>query len=133
MPANDSQVGGEHYQASFQHWDFITLSGLGYLEGCATKYITRWRDKNGAQDLQKATHYLQKLREVATEGRVKPPAPIASLPVTQFCVANELTAEESILIAQIASWAHPEDLLAAERGLAQLLLRAQRESHGEEG
>ena len=124
MPANDAQIGGEHYRAEYQHWDFITINGLGYLEGCATKYITRWRKKNGAQDLNKATHYLQKLREVATEGRVKPPAHVLSIQVLRFCVANELTGEEAVLIAQIASWHDPDDLLEAERGLAEMLAKA---------
>ena len=38
MTANDRQIGGDHYQAELQHWDFIELNGLGYLEACATKY-----------------------------------------------------------------------------------------------
>lgn len=127
MPANDEQIGGEHYRASYQHWDFITINRLGYLEGCATKYITRWRKKNGAQDLRKATHYLQKLREVATEGRVAPPKNVSSIQVMRFSVANELTDQESILIARIASWEHADDLLEAERELSDLLTEATKE------
>jgi hypothetical protein len=35
----------------------------GYLQGCAQKYIWRWEDKNGKQDLEKAIEYLVKLVE----------------------------------------------------------------------
>jgi hypothetical protein len=60
---NDYQVGGDHYAkgGDIQHWDFVELNGMGYLEGCATKYVTRWRFKNGKQDLEKAVHYITKL------------------------------------------------------------------------
>jgi hypothetical protein len=35
----------------------------GYLEGCAQKYLWRWEQKNGKQDLEKAVEYLGKLLE----------------------------------------------------------------------
>ena len=63
--ANSSQVGGGHYKAHIQHWDFVIANDLGYFEGQITKYITRWRKKNGVQDLLKARHFLDKLIEVA--------------------------------------------------------------------
>ena len=131
MSANDSQIGGEHYHTDYQHWDFITLYGLGYLEGCATKYITRWRKKGGLQDLSKAMHYLQKLREVATEGRMEPPAHAPRNEVRRFCTTNGLTGEESALIWRIVSWNRPDDLLEAERGLAELLSKAAKEGEGD--
>lgn len=64
MSANDRQEYGDHYQADFQHWDLIERYSIGYLEGCATKYLTRWRKKNGLQDLKKARHYTEKLLEL---------------------------------------------------------------------
>ena len=33
-------------------------------EGCAIKYLSRWREKGGLQDLKKARHYLDKLIEM---------------------------------------------------------------------
>ena len=66
MSVNDEQVGGEHYQKPIQPWDYITLNRLGYLEGNIIKYVTRYKEKNGLQDLQKAKHYLDKLIEVNT-------------------------------------------------------------------
>jgi len=64
--ANDKQVGGSHYAVkAIQPWDYIVANNLGYLEGNIVKYISRWKDKNGVQDLKKAQHYLQKLIEVS--------------------------------------------------------------------
>lgn len=64
ITANDRQVGGAHYlNNQYQHWDYAYDMGLSYPEGCATKYLTRWSDKNGVEDLQKALHYIEKLIE----------------------------------------------------------------------
>lgn len=64
MGANDEQVGGAHYNKPIQHWDYVVAQGLGYFEGQITKYVSRWRDKNGLEDLRKARHFLDKLIEV---------------------------------------------------------------------
>ncbi len=63
--ANSTQVAGSHYRSEIQHWDYVIANDLGYFEGQITKYVTRWRKKNGVQDLHKARHFLQKLIEVA--------------------------------------------------------------------
>ena len=68
--ANDKQYGGTHYQCqTIQPWDYVTANNLGYLEGTAIKYITRWRHKNGIEDIRKAIHFLEKLVEVETANR----------------------------------------------------------------
>lgn len=91
--ANERQVGGSHYQSSMQHWDFVEDNGVGYLEGCATKYVTRWRKKNGLQDLEKGCHYIEKLIELAKDGRESRSR--GSVLVPAFCIANDLTSAES--------------------------------------
>ena len=64
--ADDMQVGGSHYKdKAIQPWDYIVANNLGYLEGNVVKYVSRWRDKGGIEDLRKAQHYLTKLIEVA--------------------------------------------------------------------
>lgn len=61
--ANTTQVGGSHYQKAIQPWDYIIANSLGYLEGNIIKYVSRYKEKNGKQDLEKAKHYLDKLIE----------------------------------------------------------------------
>lgn len=63
--ANARQVGGQHYGLSdFQHWDMVDLFGLDYFQGQITKYVMRWKKKNGLQDLDKARHFLDKYIEL---------------------------------------------------------------------
>lgn len=74
MKANSRQVGGTHYKdMSIEHWDVVALNGLDYFQGQITKYVMRWRGKNGLQDLDKAGHFLEKYIEVEklrAEGRL---------------------------------------------------------------
>ena len=70
MSANDMQVGGEHYQSkSIQPWDAMQAwmtpdQFKGFLWGNVIKYIARWQDKGGVEDLRKARHYMDKLIEI---------------------------------------------------------------------
>jgi len=57
-----SQVGGDHYsKLNIQPVEYIIANDLNYLQGNVIKYVTRYRDKNGIEDLKKAEHYLQML------------------------------------------------------------------------
>lgn len=65
LSANEIQIGGDHYKSQgIQPWDFIVANNMGFLDGNVVKYVTRYRQKNGLQDLEKARHYLDKLIEV---------------------------------------------------------------------
>ncbi len=64
MSANNKQIAGSHYKSNMECWDYILANDLGYLEGTAIKYITRWKKKNGVEDILKAIHFLEKLVEV---------------------------------------------------------------------
>lgn len=65
VPVNRRQVGGTHYGLrSYQHWDMVAEFNLDYFQGQITKYVMRWRDKNGVEDLEKAGHYLEKYMEI---------------------------------------------------------------------
>jgi len=61
------QVGGNHYQLPIEPWDYVCANNLGYLEGNVIKYISRWKSKDGLQDLLKAQHYIEKLIKVENE------------------------------------------------------------------
>lgn len=62
---NDKQVGGSHYKdLAIQPIEYIHANHLSYLEGNAVKYITRHQSKGGAQDIQKAIHYLEMILEL---------------------------------------------------------------------
>lgn len=52
-------------RGKIETWDFIIDKGMNFLEGNIIKYVTRWRGKNGVEDLKKARVYLDKLIEEA--------------------------------------------------------------------
>lgn len=63
--ALDKQVGGGHYKKmAIQPVEFIEKNNIPYLEGNAIKYICRHAEKGGEQDIDKAIHYLQLLKEL---------------------------------------------------------------------
>ncbi len=52
------QVGGSHYQLPIQPVEYIYKNNLDFFQGNVVKYVTRYKQKNGLQDLQKAKHYI---------------------------------------------------------------------------
>ncbi len=63
-PAKERQVAGEHYKTmKIQPSEFIRKNNIGWYEGNAIKYICRYKQKGGIQDIDKAIHYLQLLKE----------------------------------------------------------------------
>ena len=64
LEAVAKQVGGSHYSTlSIQPIDYIVKNNLGYREGNVIKYVTRYKTKNGLEDIEKAIHYLEMIRE----------------------------------------------------------------------
>ena len=60
------QIGGNHYVQDIQPWDAMqswmtSMEFKGFLRGNVIKYVARYKDKNGVEDLEKAMHYLDKL------------------------------------------------------------------------
>jgi hypothetical protein len=71
MDALKEQIGGDHYRSrEIQPIEFILANNMGFCEGSVVKYVTRWQDKGGVEDLRKAKHYLEFLLE-KEEGRAK--------------------------------------------------------------
>lgn len=63
----NKQVGGDHYKTcKIQPVEYIHANGLGFLEGCVLKRITRHNKPSGkgVQDIDKAIHELQLLKEL---------------------------------------------------------------------
>lgn len=52
---------------TLQPVEYIYLNNIGYIEGSVIKYVSRWKNKNGVEDLEKAKHFLDIL--IALEGK----------------------------------------------------------------
>ena len=60
MSALDIQIGGSHYRnKGIQPIELIVALNLNFIEGNIIKYITRYKEKNGVQDIMKCIHYSQ--------------------------------------------------------------------------
>ena len=122
-----AQEGGDHYQAEYQHWDFVLEAEIGYLAGNATKYISRWRKKNGVQDLLKALSYIDKMiatRETS-EWHYRPSRWKIGVLTDRFIASAGLTEEEGNLIHLLAGPC-PLEMLKHARVCLNKLLRAAR-------
>lgn len=65
MSALNTQIGGDHYKGkAIQPIEYISANNLNFAEGAIVKYISRWRDKNGYEDLLKIKHYVDLLIEM---------------------------------------------------------------------
>lgn len=123
--ANDRQVGGAHYQvAKYQHWDFAADARLPYLEGVFTKYVDRHERKNGAEDIEKAIHYAEKLLECAVEGRVYPVSyAYYEEPLRRFLAERPwLTVYERLALQLVCGWTSSAMLEEAVSALKQAKL-----------
>ena len=58
-----TQIGGEHYKLPIQPIDFIVKNNIPFREANIIKYVVRYKNKNGIEDLKKARHYLDMIIE----------------------------------------------------------------------
>ena len=99
MQANDKQIGGEHYKAQYQHWDYVTDLKLPYMLAQLTRYVLRWKKKNGLEDVRKAIHYNQKEREHLMERKKQYQTLTKAL-----CEANNIGEHERLVLEMVADY-----------------------------
>lgn len=94
--AIDLQIGGSHYKTlQMQPVEFIVSAGLSYIQGNIVKYITRYKHKNGKQDVEKCMHYAQLAIELQSNGpRLK-----ALNLAYSYCKVNKLNKLQTNIIA----------------------------------
>jgi hypothetical protein len=56
------QIAGSHYsKLKIQPMEYCLGNGLNYAQSNVVKYVTRYKDKNGIEDLKKAIHCIELL------------------------------------------------------------------------
>lgn len=67
--ASDKQISGSHYKKyPIQPYHYCFVNKLNNLQSEAISYITRYKDKGGKQDLEKAIHTIELLIEAEGYG-----------------------------------------------------------------
>lgn len=70
MNVLEHQVGGNHYKdKAIQPIEYIMANKLPFCEGNVVKYITRWKDKGGVEDLRKIKEYCDFLIREEISGK----------------------------------------------------------------
>lgn len=143
MSVNEKQVGGAHYRSRVQHWDYVVLNGLRYLEGCATKYPTRWRGKHiypellrkvvacfgvslptPHEDLAKSLHYVEKMIDLHEKGLLAVRTDPTVISVEEFAEANNLDEDEQVVIDLLTNWSNVDHLRLAHSKIARMVEEA---------
>lgn len=64
----DTQVGGNHYsKLAIQPMEYSMKNHLDACQHSIIKYVTRFRDKGGIEELRKARHVIDMLIKFETE------------------------------------------------------------------
>lgn len=105
------QVGGDHYKGyDYQPLDLIENLNLSFAEGCILKYVIRFRDKGGKEDLLKALDYtrreLQKELKKDPKDRGKQIDPRNIAEVLSFCAQDRIPREDKDFIFDVANYLH---------------------------
>jgi hypothetical protein len=117
------QVGGGHYKdRETQHWDVIDRNGIGYLEGVATKYLCRYKEKNGLQDLKKAEHYVIKLLEEVNEHCRRPRGQATMMELRGLREGYKLESTEYGAVAMLLTWSDRDHLIACLDDIRDLIM-----------
>lgn len=104
MNPNDRQVGGTHYASEYQHWDFVWDARIPYLQAMVIKYVSRWRRKNGIEDLEKAKHFLEKFLS-RLDGQTHSDWSDNYDAAERYVRANRLWHLEARIVRALATWA----------------------------
>lgn len=92
MDSLDQQVGGNHYKdLAYQPVAFITDTKMNFIQGSIIKYVSRFKSKNGREDLDKAKHFtnLGKILNPDNFVRCVDAAEVAE----DYCVKNGFSEE----------------------------------------
>ncbi|HIG93977.1 TPA: DUF3310 domain-containing protein [Candidatus Woesearchaeota archaeon] len=68
MKSLKEQVGGDHYKdMKIQVVEYCHHNQIPFMEGAVIKYVSRWRNKGGIADLEKAKHFIEMIIEMEEE------------------------------------------------------------------
>ena len=57
----DNKINPSYYGKEFDVIDFCQKNNLDFMQGNVIKYVTRYKDKNGKEDLLKAIKYIERI------------------------------------------------------------------------
>lgn len=102
MKATDIQIGGNHYKDMvMQPIELIAALRCSFIQGCIIKYISRYKAKNGVQDIKKCIHYAQLAIQLGDKRKCNSKTLFFS--INDFIVKNKLSIFQRRIITQTAN------------------------------
>jgi len=135
MSAFNSQVGGDHYKnLGMQPLMFATVNSYDPAAFAILKYMSRWRNKNGVQDLRKALHFVQLRVELLERIRLAENPVHDHISMRRYIKANSITGEDASILLALHEWVNtdiPHSLVfvrgnALEVDIQQLILKEEK-------
>lgn len=103
MINKDKEVGGTHYaDMKIEPIELIEAFGLDFIQGSIIKYISRYKNKNGVEDLKKAIHYCN-MRIDSDSLFKRRLGELDEFAIKTYCMLNELDDLENIIIGYVVS------------------------------
>ena len=97
--ALDEPVGGDHYKKlGVQLVELIRDINANFFQGNVIKYITRYKDKNGVKDLEKAKHYLELIKELHPNNNSRKITSYEIDSVNEYVYANKIDTDAAKII-----------------------------------
>ena len=133
------QVGGQHYKTlAMQPVVFATANRYDPCAFSILKYVTRWRSKNGVQDLEKALHFAQLRQTPDIEEGLDPTnwKHSQTIHVSRYISANNIPDAEAAILVWLDAWLCRTGQRRAEagnmvlEGLEQLIASQKGSQHG---
>ncbi len=123
METLKQQFGGTHYKGlAIQPVEFIAANGWDFFVGSVLKYLSRWRDKGGLVDLQKALHFAQMRFELGVEkapsDRLRP-----RITMSRYVRENGIEEKDDLPLYALELWvtAPPSNLLSSREKFFQVM------------
>jgi hypothetical protein len=103
LNALELQIGGSHYKRNaYQPIELITKLDCTFIQGCIIKYITRYRLKNGLQDINKCIHYAALAKELNNSKTIN--TTDIYIEVNKYTEQNNLTIiQRKVIIAALTN------------------------------
>lgn len=100
MKALDVQIGGSHYKSlPFQPVELFAKTRCTAFQANIWKYISRYKDKSGAQDVKKCMHYAELAKELKCDGLLG----YKKLNIVRtFCLHNKLSERQTKIVMAAA-------------------------------
>ena len=101
-PPMATQIGGTHYQGlAIQPTEFAQRNRLDFCIGSTLKYLSRWRAKNGVEDLRKARHFVE-IRESFPDDAV--PAAHQAISMFRYVAMNAIPASDAEALYRLSAY-----------------------------